>query len=290
MRNKELNQHIYTYENIVIGGSLEALQFAYSTGYPLLCISQKPHFFRPKDAAQWEHLAFVLSLSGQLPLEDKITSIRMDEEARHVKCFTQNSRVVRFSYEVAHVVDDKGCEGLPAPRHQAKKEYLVFDWINVYRGGNHPYDYIEDQDSNFVKRILFYPSERGTARRADRKDACAVSVMTDAELKSLSHSESYILLKSRHMMEKAGLKGSKNGTQATTGKPAYLSLKIETVQRDKHLLHHNEYDDTNTIKFKNKVDKSDPEYYIRYLEYFLGSASGREKIRRRQNPSEQTQS
>ena len=99
------------HKNIVIGGSLEALKFAYENDYPILCIPQKPHFFRPKCLAEWEHLAFLLSLSGQMPMSSNISSIRIDEEQREIKCFTKNSRVVTYKYEQAYVVDDHGVGG-----------------------------------------------------------------------------------------------------------------------------------------------------------------------------------
>ena len=73
------------HENIVIGGSLEALKFAYDNDYPILCIPQKPHFFRPKCLAEWEHLAFLLSLSGNMPMSSNISSIRIDEEQKEIK-------------------------------------------------------------------------------------------------------------------------------------------------------------------------------------------------------------
>ena len=274
----------------MIGGSLEALKFAYSSGYPLLCIPQKPHFFRPKCADEWEHLAFLLSVSGQLPLADNLSSIRIDDEAGEIKCFTKNSRVIVFSYATAYVTDDIGVEGLPLPTTPAQKEYLVLDWISVRRGGNHSHDSIEDDSEDFVKRILFYPSERGTAKRTDRKDACAVSVLTAEQLKSLDYSESYVLLKAREMMKKVGIKGSLNGTQASTGKPAYLSLKIEVALRETHILHKNQYEDTPTLKFNNFIDKNNVGRYNKYLEYQLGRTDERGNIRGSKNPSRQTKS
>lgn len=283
-----MKTYIHTYENIIIGGSLEALKFAYSSGYPVLCIPQKPHFFCPKSVAKWEHLAFVLSLSGGIPLWDSIASIRVDPEAKEIKCFTTNSRVIRFSYEKAYILDDLGVEGLPVPTVLAKKEYLVFDWISVKRGGNHPYDYIEDEDSLFVRRLQFYPSRRATYDRGDRKDACAISIMTDKQLKNNGYSESYVLLKSREMMKDAGLKGSRNGTQAYNGKPAYLSIKIEVAHRDTRPLHKNQYEDTESLKFF-PLDVGEIKEYNKYLEYFLGMDDGRGKARGSKNPSRQAE-
>ena len=270
-----MKQQAHTYKNIIIGGSLEALRFAYENDYPILCIPLKPHFFRPKCLAEWEHLAFLLSLSGQMPVASNINSIRIDEEQREVKCFTDNSRVISYKYEKIYLVDDHGVGGLPLPAQAAKKEYLVFDWINIRCGANHPYDYIIDEESNFVGKILFYRSERATSRRSDRKDACAVSLMTDSHLKNLDYSESYALLKTRDMMDRAGMKGARNGTQATTGKPAYLSLKIEIGHRETHILHKSKYKNTSTINFNDFLDKEGTNEYNKFLEEMLGNRDGR---------------
>lgn len=268
-----MKQHTHIYENIIVGGSLEALEFAYSSGYPLLCIPQKPHFFRPNSLAKWEDLAFKMSLSGQLPVATGLVSIRIDSEEKEVKCFTDNSRVIPFSYETAHIIDDASVDGLPLPSKEAKKEYLVLDWIHVRRGGRHPYEFLTDLENEFVRKIIFYPNERIAGKRDSIKDACAISVMTDKQLKDNSYSESYALLKVREMMKGAGIKGSRNGTQAYNGKPAYLSLKVEIGYRESYILHKNEYEDTDSLKFST-LDGGNPRVYNGYLEYRLGKDYG----------------
>lgn len=268
-----------SYKNIVIGGSLEALSYAYSKGLPVIGIKQKPHFFLDKHRSEWENLSFFLSLAGQLPIAKGLTSIRIIEDEKIIKCFTENSRMIEIEYETIHLVDDLGVGGIPLPTKQAKKEYLVFDWLKVVRGRNHPYDYLIDEDSDdFVKKVVFYS---GIGYHKQYKNACAVSVLTEAKLKSLDYSETYTLLKVRQMMTDAGLKGNKNGTQKATGKPAYQSLKIEFSQRDKVPLHRNEYANTKTIKFIKDIDlkKDEKLPYNDLLEVVFGSPYGRGKAR-----------
>ena len=268
-----------SYKNIVIGGSLEALSYAYSKGLPVIGIKQKPHFFLDKHRSEWENLSFFLSLAGQLPIAKGLTSIRIIEDEKIIKCFTENSRMIEIEYETIHLVDDLGVGGIPLPTKPAKKEYLVFDWLKVVRGRNHPYDYLIDEDSDdFVKKVVFYS---GIGYHKQYKNACAVSVLTEAKLKSLDYSETYTLLKVRQMMTDAGLKGNKNGTQKATGKPAYQSLKIEFSQRDKVPLHRNEYANTKTIKFIKDIDlkKDEKLPYNDLLEVVFGSPYGRGKAR-----------
>ena len=168
---------------------------------------------------------------------------------------------------------------LPVPEKSAKKEFLVLDWISVRRGGNHPYDYIEDEDSKFVKKLVFYPSERITGKRSTIKDACSVSILTDRQLRSLDYSETYVFLKARDMMKKAGLKGSRNGTQAYNGKPAYLSLKIAVNDREVFPLHKNVYENTDSLHFDFELYDSDEPGYNKRIEHFLERCNGRRELR-----------
>jgi hypothetical protein len=270
------------YKNVVIGGSLEALSYAYSSGYPILSIHQKPHFFLDKHRSEWERLSFFLSLSGQMPITSGLVSLRVDEKENKIKCFTENSRVIEVEYDKIHLVDDHGVGGIPLPSKQAKKEFVVLDWIRVVRGQLHPYDYIVDEDADaFVKKVVFYPSMRYAAKDTDRKEACAVSILTESNLRSLDYSETYVILKVRQMMTDAGLKGNKNGIQKTTGKPAYQSLKIEHERRDKINIHKNQYKNTKTIEFVSEINIKEEHKlsYNDYIESVFGSPYGRGKSR-----------
>ena len=258
-------------DKVILGGTLEALETAYRTGLPVLCVPNPPLSLLSDSCEQWRRLCFFLSLSGQLPLGGNLETMRVSEEDKEIKCFTKNSRIVKVNYETAYVFDDHGIEGLPMPSKEAKKEYLVLDWINVKRGQVHAYSYIEDEDSDFVKRIVFYQTQRNTGHSRVLKDACAVSFMTEKQLNNLDYSESYVFLKVRDMMKAAGIKGRKNGTQASTGLPAYLSIQLELSHREAFLREKNEYEDTETLKFRNSLDGSDKLWYNKHLEHFLGS-------------------
>jgi len=262
------------YEKLIIGGSLEALELAHRTGLPVLAITQLPPGIQFSEVERWRHLAFVLSLAGQVPLSDNISKIRI-EEGNYITCFTNNSKIIKVSYGDAYIIDDHLVAGLPPPTKAAKKEFLVLDWINVRRGANHPYDYIEDESSKFVNRLVFYPSERITGKRATVKDVCSVSTLTGRQLKALDYSETYVFLKTRDMMTKAGLKGSSNGTQAYNGKPAYLSIKLELSTREAFPLHKNTYENTGSLHFNFDLYNSTESGYNERIERFLRNSDGR---------------
>jgi hypothetical protein len=259
-----------TLDKVIIGGSLRALQCAYSTGLPILCIPQPPNHLMQESLELWKRFSFFLSLSGQMPLGGNLKTLRISEEDKEIKCFTGNSKIVDASYEEAYIIDDHLVDGLPEPSKRAKKQFLVLDWINVKKGQRHPYSYIQDRDSSFVNNVIFYKTERIPGSQ-DFKDACAVSFLTERQLNDLDYSESYVFLKVREMMKQAGIKGGKNGTQASTGKPAYVALKIEVSHRQAIPIHKNQYDDTTTLKFSEPLETSGKLWYNRHLEHFLGS-------------------
>ena len=214
-------------------------------------------------------------------MSSNISRIRFEEDEKIISCFTNNSKIIRVSYEDAYIVDDHQVTGLPLPTSQPKKEFLVLDWISVRRGGNHPYDYILDEDSKFVRKLVFYPSHRIMGKRSTVKDACAMSIMTERQLKDLDYSETYVFLKARDMMKNAGIKGAKNGTQAYNGKPAYLSVKIEVAEREVFPLHKNTYENTDSLHFDFELYDSTEVGYNKRVEHFLESIDGRRESRGR---------
>lgn len=268
------------FEQLIIGGSLEALELAHRTGLPILSVPQPPPAIYFPQTERWQHLSFVISLAGQMPLADNLSKIRFNEDKR-ISCFTNNSRIVEISYDDAYVVDDYSVSGLPIPTKHAKKEFLVLDWISVRRGQSHEFDFLEDKESDFVKKIVFYPSERIAGKRSNLKDACAISTLTEKQLKDLDYSETYVFLKSRDMMKKAGIKGSRNGTQAYNGKPAYLSIKLETAGRDVFPLHKNIYENVDSIHFSFDLNNIPDTGYNKRIERFLENIDGRREPRGR---------
>ena len=268
------------FEKLIIGGSLEALELAHRTGLPILSVFQPPPAIYFSQTERWQHLSFVLSLAGQMPMADNLSKIRINED-KSISCFTNNSRIIQVSYGDIYIVDDHGVTGLPTPTIAAKKEFLVLDWISVRRGQSHDFDFLEDKKSNFVKKIVFYPSERITGKRSNLKDACAISTLTERQLRDLDYSETYVFLKSRDMMKKAGIKGSRNGTQAYNGKPAYLSIKLETAGRDVFPLHKNVYENVDSIHFNFDLDNISDTGYNKRIERFLENIDGRRESRGR---------
>ena len=92
----KLDRHIYEKSQIVIGGCLSSLLYAYKNNLPVIFISPKPPFRYDKIESEydlsflglepfemyyqrqvWERLLFLLGLSGNLPLSNNAAGLRV---------------------------------------------------------------------------------------------------------------------------------------------------------------------------------------------------------------------
>jgi hypothetical protein len=241
------NKHLYSHDTIVIGGGLNALLYSFFGGYPCLCVEPdvpfRFDFSCEKDdfgfigvhtgnlREAWEKLAFILSLSGQLPMGDKVVSLNVLENI--LKASTRNSKLARFSFKKLVVFDDRGVTGLPTITRQDIGKSRVIDWFDVRSGMEHKHDFLETED-DFIKKVFFYPSERFGSQKSGRmrKDLVAVSYLDPDQLTSFDYSDTMARFKITQMMKDAGIRGARNGRD--TKNPniyRYYSPKIESVER-----------------------------------------------------------
>jgi hypothetical protein len=100
--------NIHKYDKIVVGSDLTAMVYSINNGIPLILNKiQPPKFFetlsngKPK-LYYWEKLCFLLSLSGLLPMSDKVSSIRVDGEL--LKIATKNSRMIKIRFQDLNMI------------------------------------------------------------------------------------------------------------------------------------------------------------------------------------------
>ena len=240
----KLEDHIYNWDNIVIGGNVQSLLYAISENYPLIFVKSSPPFRfdlvspdldltklgfkRDKEVSLlevWETLFFYAGLSGLCPLSSNAESIRVKNE--NLIITTKNQRVIKAKFNKLIVFEDTQIKNLPNVTKVEKKENKVIDWFNVRYGCRHTWDLLYG-DNNFINRIYFYPTDRSDNKTL--KDAVAVSLLTDEQLKDIDHSEYMARFKVEDMMKKAGIKGPINGYK--DGKPIYLNIKTEHADRE----------------------------------------------------------
>jgi len=273
-----MNDHIYEYDEIVIGNTLSSLIYSYFNNAPVFFVdAKKPFmydFFREKDKVEklqvsptsfrmegpaltkivgnpkyliYTRLNFVLSMAGQIPLANKARSLRIEGD-NHLKITTEESKVINVKFKKARVFDNTSIRGLGAPKKE-KDLFQVIDWIDVKSGAKHDYDVILTAD-NFIKEVYFYPSVRIPGSVAsNKKDLVAVSYLSKDQITDFEHSDTYAKFKITHLMKDAGIKGRSNGNNK------FLSIKLEPSKREVNKFHLDEYEDNNTIFFDYRTEE-----------------------------------
>ena len=222
---------------MVIGGGLNAIICAHKTNSHVICNTLVRIF--PYDTCStgrslgrlddnlklplYERLAYELSFKGKHPFVDRVASLRLDLEDSTLMITTKNSRSFNIKFKELRVFDDENVHGLPSDMSKIEY-YRVLDWFNVRSGMRHEHDRLEST-SDFVRRILFYPSDRIDGNH-DKKDLVCESYMTKEQLHDVDYSDAIVRLKTINMMKEAGIKGTSNG------KNKNLSIRLELRERE----------------------------------------------------------
>lgn len=243
----KLDKHTYEYDTIVIGGGLNAQVYAYYTKCPCICGNYASPFRfdvlqekvvqglsgQDKNTLQsWEKLSFILGISGQLPMGDKVTSINIRDNV--LKATTKDSRLGKFEFNKLVIFDDTNVYGLPLIKEKKIGKSRVLDWFNVRSGMEHEHDSLETDD-DFVKKVIFYPSDRFGNQSSGRirKDLVSISYLDEAQVKDFEYSDTMARFKILQMMKGAGIRGARNGRDVNNPEVyRYYSPKIEATQRE----------------------------------------------------------
>ena len=242
----KLDRHIYEKSQIVIGGCLSSLLYAYKNDLPVIFINPRPPFRYDKIESEydlsflglppfeiyyqkqvWERLLLLLGLSGNLPLSSNTAGLRVVDNLLTVT--TENHRVVKFKFDRLIIFDDVDLTGLPPMAGQIAAKNRVIDWVNVRSGCTHSHAELKTAD-NFVNHIIFYPSDR--TDNSNLKDLVSVSYLTDEELQDHEYSDTMVKFKVQKMMKEAGIRGARNGRDVKNpNKYKYYAVKIEPSER-----------------------------------------------------------
>jgi len=272
----KLEDHIYHYDNLVIGSDLNAVIFAYLKGYPLvinrdvfpfrfdcfdcnvdlgkLClgleeIQLQEKTLGPSKLDAYKHLGFVLNLAGLCPLGRRLYSCRLKED-NLLKITTKNSRMIQIEFDQLYIFNDENFLGLPEPIETLNKGmFEVFDWIDATSCTTHPHQYFETE-GDFVREIYFYPTERLDGNHPNKKDLVAISYLSEEQLRDYEYSDTYAKFKVLGIMKEAGIKGARNGRDMLDKtKYKHYALKLQPYKREVASLQKNLYDDIDNIEF-----------------------------------------
>ena len=216
-----MKRHIYEYDEVVIGSNLSAILYAYVEQKPLLFKEYNPPFFyeyfdvdvplenlflsnkedflkTPQGEVKvgasklevYNRLLFILSLSGLIPLSDKIQNIRI-EENNSLKISTERNRTVNVKYNKLRIFEPHLVSGIDQKCTTSRKK-LVQDRIKYY-AKEHPFDMILCED-DFINEIHFYKKVR-------TKECLVVSRLLKSELSDFDFSVIPLKYKLKHIFE-----------------------------------------------------------------------------------------
>ena len=228
-----LKDHFYKWDEVVIGGNLNAFFYAREKSCHILPNTLDSPFAYDKTSAVihlglndldvWQRLSYSLAMDGLNPLAGKIKSIKVNQDEKVVTVNVGTPALIKISYEKLRIFDFEWVFGLS--NREEIENFRVLDWFDVRSGMKHDLNTIEDTDVDFVKKIHFYLSERIDGNK-DKKDLIAESLLTKEQINDLDYSESISRLKTINMMKEAGITGKKNGLGR------HLPIKIELWKRE----------------------------------------------------------
>jgi len=233
-----LKTPLFRWNEIVIGGNTNAFFYASKKGCHIIpnimdipLAHNGPSFANDlgvnlnSSEDEWRFMAYKLNRRGLNPFTNKIKHIRIDEPNKQLVVNIGTPNIFYISYDELRVFDTENVSGLSFESQERVLGYQVYDWFDVRSGMKHGLDFIEDPNSNFVKKIHFFLSERIDGNY-DKKDLVAESFLSEEQIHDIDYSDSISRLKTINMMKGAGIKGKKNGLGS------HASIKLELWKRE----------------------------------------------------------
>lgn len=223
-------------KDLVIGGNLAALEFAYKEGFHIFYEKLETPFhlehtkegLNKKDII--ENYAFMLSLAG-LNLHSHIVAEHRIERKKLV-ISGRVPWIIEYRYENLHDFRIK---------NEKSKIYKVVDYIDVRSCGTHDIRELK-RDDNFVKEIYFYPSQRSNnSKKFDAlthnyelipKDAILVSYIKGKDLEKEEYSQVYSRLILKEVMKEVGITGKNRGFNSDGTPRPKGAIKLEFARRE----------------------------------------------------------
>ncbi len=227
--------HTLSVDKLIVGGSLESLLYAYKTETPIIISKPRRPFelevvpeefdlsflgydrkVEINSLRLWERLSFLLSLSGLLLFPNLIENVT--ERDNRLVVVTHNMRKLEVTYNKLRRFDTNFTNFA-----------WIYDWFAVRSGGKHDVDTLEDNEY-LAHKLIFHPSQRVGVRSS--KDVVAVTYLKIDDIFEMEYSEGYVTLKTRRMMQEAGIKGTSNGYNKARNR-VFEPIRIEHIHRDR---------------------------------------------------------
>lgn len=232
-RNLEL-----TFDKLVVGSDITAFAYSHEYRCPSIFIrSLEPYENNETGNSRrqkelWKELSYSLLLNNQFPFSNLISSFRLKDDI--LVASTKNGFLCNIKFNHLYISDDYMFSGLPAPIGKTNNFNWVIDWFNVRNGTKHQFDFLIDEESEFVKKILFYYSDR-FYKNAGFKDLMTFSKISDEHISLDEYNQNVARLKTTKMMMDAGINGVWDKTNQRFKKPLLTSVKREVYPLGKNI-------------------------------------------------------
>tara|TARA_Y100001938_G_scaffold150730_1_gene243097 strand:- start:6535 stop:7353 length:819 start_codon:yes stop_codon:yes gene_type:complete len=245
----------FYFNELVLGGSLTALLYAYKKNLPVLIdVAHIPFALEtcPLDwdlrflgfkrgiehlkSQVWDRLSFLLSMSGLVLFPNNIQNFRLEENKITIIALDNRKMEVGFNKIIEFDRD-------------VQEDLMVYDWFAVHSGSRHDWEVIPDPSSDLCHLLLFHRSTRPRTR-TDVKDVCAVSRVPRRDLKDIEHSNVYTRIKTLKMMKEIGIRGRANGYDKK-GRTLHYAIDIEFMYREVFEKYNNKMSVEEVLKFKD---------------------------------------
>lgn len=197
-------------ENIVIGGSTEAILYAYKHKYPLIMPYVEPLFpfeninieianlKNPLEEELRCKLLFLMGLDSLLPIPFSVSGVKIKNQV--IMIAIKDKGTVVYKFDKLHIFDDRNVRGLPKVVDARKRKRTVIDWFVVKTGMEHEHEEYREKGL----RLIFYPTER-FAGRTTLKDVIAITSLQKKQLNDFDYSSSMVRLQVEEIMVNMGV-------------------------------------------------------------------------------------
>ncbi len=260
---------VHKYDNVILGSTIEALMYAYITGYPVFFAGSRcpkdfehfepaftfpnmPHLLQTKNTTKgiieqginkeklWSNLMFYLSLAGQIPITEEASSFRIDDGSFRI--VLSERYMINVEPKTIHLFDDLNVTGLPLSKQVGV--YTVYDWLIFNSIYKHELDIIYSNDNPINEIHFLEPTNNNRL-----KDGCLVSYYKTQKEMETEHTEYAIKFKLKDLFKEYGLKGKANGVYHYDKKTQrYKQVQYTFIQREVEKPK-NVYSDFDNIKF-----------------------------------------
>ena len=219
--------------NITIGGSLNALQWAYQRGTRLIInkLSFPPPYEPPSTKLAWGLLYYKLMMDGRIIGGDTVNAIKINDDNVIIAC--NNNVTNKLVYQTITLFDDENIIGLPDIK-QYVDEYITTDVMSsvsfVFKDKN----FSHQTEDDLVNQIHVQKEFVNSPARI-----WAVSRLNEQQLKDFDYSDTMAKFKTESELKKMGFTGNFTNRDEIT-------LKVESRIIKKKM---NIYDEAEKIKF-----------------------------------------